>query len=113
VDAKWGGGDAFRRHEGAWGGRKGAEREVTMVVVVEEEEARGSTRPRPRGAEEGSQRAVEGRSPGGRDEAEGDGQMETRRGGKVRRGLLESDSGHRAARRPKGLRGARRAGALH
>ena len=87
------------------------QREVTVVAV--EEEARGSTRPRPRGAEEGSQRAVEGRSPGGRDEAEGDGQMETRRGGKVRRGLLESDSGHRAARRPKGLRGARRAGALH
>lgn len=56
-------------------GMKGLEEDVKVgdAVVEEEGEARGSTRLRPRGAEEeGGRRAAEGRSIGlgGRDEAE-------------------------------------------
>jgi len=73
VDAKWGEEMPFDGMKGLGEDVKG-QREVTVVAV--EEEARGSTRPRPRGAAEGSRRAAEGCSPGGRDEAEeGDGQI--------------------------------------
>lgn len=72
------------------------------AVVEEEEEARGSTRPRPRGAEEGSRRAAEGRSPAGgtRRMRWSKGAWRGGRGG----GLLESNSSYRAARWAKSKR---------